>query len=98
MVRFLLACIPLFNLPQRTDSKAKSDFEFEDVKELIYHEQETHDFQDIISLFDTGHGKIELEELLKTINDAWNYFPHRILNGLSPVEKLLEYRQQNQLR
>jgi len=47
-------------------------------------------------MFDNGQGMPELSNILETLNDAWNYFPHKILGGLSPAEKLLEYRQMQQ--
>ena len=34
--------------------------------------------------------------VLEIVNEAWNYFPHKILNGLSPAEKVLEYQQMKQ--
>ena len=70
--------------------EAESDFGLDDIKEIIYNEEGQDDLTDIIAMFDTGQGLIELENILETINDAWNYFPHKILGGLSPAEKLLE--------
>ncbi len=35
----------------------------------------------------------ELSNVLELVTDAWNYFPHKTLNGLSPAEKLLEHPQ-----
>jgi len=32
-----------------------------------------------------------LSNVLELVTDAWNYFPHKTLGGLSPAEKLLEY-------
>jgi len=70
--------------------ETKSDFNLDDIKEIIYHEDGQDDLTDIIAMFDTGQGLIELENILETINDAWNYFPHKILDGFSPAEKLPE--------
>jgi len=44
-------------------------------------------------MFDTGQGAAELQNVLELVNDAWNYFPHKVIEGLSPAEKLLEYRE-----
>ena len=71
--------------------ETKSDFGLDDIKEIIYNEDGQDSLTDIIAMFDTGQGLIELENILETINDAWNYFPHKIIGGLSPAEKLLEY-------
>ncbi len=68
-----------------------SDFGLDDIKEIIYNEESQDDLTDIVMMFDNGQGLIEMENILDTINDAWNYFPHKLLGGLSPAEKLLEY-------
>ncbi|HEY4475697.1 MAG TPA: hypothetical protein VJB92_03180, partial [Candidatus Paceibacterota bacterium] len=49
---------------------------------------------DVIAMFDTGQGAAELQNVLELVNDAWNYFPHKVIGGLSPAEKLLEYKEQ----
>jgi hypothetical protein len=73
--------------------ETKSDFNLDDIKDIIYHEEGQDDLTDIIAMFDTGQDLIGLENILETINDAWNYFPHKILGGLSLAEKVLEYQQ-----
>lgn len=65
----------------------------EDIKDIIYHEDGQDSLTDIIAMFDSGQGATELENVLELVNDAWNYFPHKTLNGLSPAEKVLEYQQ-----
>lgn len=67
-----------------------SDFGLDDIKEIIYNEDDQESLTDIIAMFDNGLGLVELENVLETVNDAWNYFPHKILGGLSPMEKRLE--------
>ena len=73
--------------------KTKSDFGLDDIKEIIYNEDGRDSLIDIIAMFDTGQGAAELQNVLELLNDAWNYFPHKVIGGLSPVEKLLEYHQ-----
>lgn len=75
--------------------ETEGDFGLEDIKDIIYNEEGQDDLTDVIAMFDNGQGLIELENILDTINDAWNYFPHKILGGLSPAEKVLEYQQKN---
>ncbi len=71
--------------------EAGSDFTLDDVKEIIYNEKDTGDMQKIIAMFDTGEtGAPEIGEVLELVTDAWNYFPHKLLNGLSPAEMSLE--------
>ncbi len=69
-----------------------SDFGLDDIKEIIYNEDGQDSLTDIIAMFDNGLGSTELENVLELVNDAWNYFPHKILSGLSPAEKSLEYQ------
>jgi hypothetical protein len=76
-------------------SRAESDFSLDDVKEVIYSEEGQDDLTRAISMFDTGKIPDELENIIELTNDAWNYFPHKILKGLSPVEKILEYQNRN---
>lgn len=71
---------------------ADSDYSDEDVIDAIYYETNSKDFTDIIAMFDNGQDAVELENVLETINDAWNYFPHKILDGFSPAEKVSEYQ------
>ena len=77
---------------------ARSDFNLEDIKDIIFNENSHDCLTDIIAMFDTGHVGIEMQDILETVNEAWNYFPHKILNGLSPAEKVLEYQQTKQKR
>ena len=72
-----------------------SEFGLEDIKEIIYNEDGQDAMTDIIAMFDTGQGAVELQNIIETINDAWNYFPHKIIGGLSPVERILEYQNRN---
>ncbi len=74
--------------------ETESDFGLDDIKEIIYNEDGQDSLTDIIAMFDTGQGAAELQNVLELVNDAWNYFPHKVIDGLSPAEKLLEYRQQ----
>ena len=53
----------------------------------------------VVAMFDgstsliTGRGgdASELSNVFELVTDAWNYFPHEVLGGISPVEKLLEH-------
>jgi len=71
--------------------KTKSPFSLEHIKDIVFHEKEQDDMTKIVAIFDRGGNTSELSNILELASDAWNYFPHRILNGLSPAEKLLEY-------
>jgi len=71
--------------------EAKSDFTLKDIKDAIYHEEETDDMMKVAAMFDRGGGATELENVLELVTDAWNYFPHKVLGGISPAEKIEEY-------
>jgi hypothetical protein len=75
--------------------ETKSDFGLDDIKKIIYNEDGQDSLTDIIAMFDTGQGAAELQNVLELVNDAWNYFPHKSLNGLCPMEKMLEYENEN---
>ena len=72
--------------------KTKSPFSLEHIKDIIFHEEDNDDMQKVIAIFDRGGNIVELSNILELASDAWNYFQHEILNGLSPAEKLLEYQ------
>jgi hypothetical protein len=73
--------------------ETESDFTLEDIKDAIFHEEETDDMMKVVAMFDLGGDASELSNILELVTDAWNYFPHQALGGLSPVEKSLEYRE-----
>lgn len=62
-----------------------SPFDFEYILDIIYHEEETDDMMKIVAIFDQVD-PMELENILELATDAWNYFPHKILNGKAPAE------------
>lgn len=72
--------------------EVKSPFSLEHIKDIIFHEEDNDDMQKVIAIFDRGGDVSELSSILELVSDAWNYFPHKIINGLSPAEKLLEYQ------
>lgn len=72
--------------------KIESPFSLEHIKDIIFHEEDNDDMMKAVAIFDRGGDASELSNILELVNDAWNYFPHKILNGLSPAEKLLEYQ------
>lgn len=67
-----------------------SDFSLQDVKDAIFHEEDSDDLMKVVAMFDRGGGAFELSNILELASDAWNYFPHEVLGGLSPAEKLLD--------
>jgi hypothetical protein len=65
-----------------------SEFMLQHIKDAIYHEEDSDDMMKVVAMFDRGGDATELENILELVSDAWNYFPRKALNGLSPAEKL----------
>jgi len=73
-------------------AEIKSDFTLDHVKDIIYNEDGQDALTDAVAMFDNGQGGIELQDVLDILNDAWNYFPHKIIGGLSPAEVMLKHK------
>ena len=72
--------------------ETESDFTLDHVREAIYNEEESDDMMKVVAMFDRGGDASELSDVLELVTDAWNYFPHKILGGISPAEQLLNYQ------
>jgi len=72
--------------------ETSSDFTFDHVRDVIYNEEDNDDMMKVVAMFDRGGDATELENVLELVTDAWNYFPHKVLGDISPVEKLLEHK------
>ena len=71
--------------------RGKEQFTLQDVKDAFYNEEDNDDMIKVVAMFDRGGDATEMEKVLELVTDAWNYFPHKVLGGISPAEKLLEY-------
>ncbi|KKR07924.1 MAG: hypothetical protein UT32_C0005G0023 [Parcubacteria group bacterium GW2011_GWC2_39_14] len=71
--------------------ETRSDFTLDHVRDVIFHEEDNDDMMKVVAMFDRGGDVSELSNVLELVTDAWNYFPHKALGGISPAEKLLEY-------
>ena len=72
--------------------ETESDFSLQHVKDAIFHEKDNDDMMKVVAMFDRGGDASELSNVLELVTDAWNYFPHKALGGISPAEKSLEYQ------
>jgi hypothetical protein len=73
--------------------ETESDFTLDHVRDAIFHEEDNDDMMKVVAMFDRGGDASELSNVLELVTDTWNYFPHKILGGISPAEKILEYKQ-----
>ena len=73
--------------------ETESDFTLDHVRDVIFHEEDNDDMMKVVAMFDRGGDASELSNVLELVTDAWNYFPHEILGGISPAEKLLKYQE-----
>jgi len=73
--------------------ETESDFTLDHVRDVIFHEEDNDDMMKVVAMFDRGGDASELSNVLELVTDAWNYFPHEVLGGISPAEKLLEYQE-----
>ena len=71
--------------------ETKSDFTLDHIRDVIYNEEDNDDMMKVVAMFDRGGDATEFENVLELVTDAWNYFPHKVLGGISPAEKLLEH-------
>jgi hypothetical protein len=71
--------------------ETESDFTLDHVRDVIFHEEDNDDMMKVVAMFDRGGDASELDNILELVTDAWNYFPHKALGGISPAEKLLEH-------
>jgi len=72
--------------------ETESDFTLDHIRDVIFHEEDNDDMMKVVAMFDRGGDTSELSDVLELVTDAWNYFPHKVLDGISPAEKLLEYQ------
>ncbi|OGY51342.1 MAG: hypothetical protein A3A02_04745 [Candidatus Buchananbacteria bacterium RIFCSPLOWO2_01_FULL_39_33] len=72
--------------------ETESDFTLDHVRDVIFHEEDNDDMMKVVAMLDRGGDASELSDVLELVTDAWNYFPHKVLGGISPAEKLLEYQ------
>ena len=65
----------------------------DDIKKLIF-EEEAADFGSYVTALLAALNCYDVQDTddatLQVIQDAWNYFPHRFLNGRCPAEIMIE--------
>ncbi|MFA5022699.1 MAG: hypothetical protein WC537_00270 [Candidatus Paceibacterota bacterium] len=63
------------------------------IRDAIYNEEENDDMMKVVAMFDCGGDASELSNVLELVTDVWNYFPHKVLGGISPAEIILKHQQ-----
>ncbi len=59
-----------------------------DIKDIIWNEDDHHLLSRLAFFLFDGKTQEEHQGVLDILSEAWNYFPHRSLNGLSPHEMM----------
>lgn len=73
--------------------ETKSDFTLDHIRDVIFHEEDNDDMMKVVAMFDRGGDASELSNVLELVTVAWNYFPHKVLGGISPAEIILKHQQ-----
>ena len=73
--------------------ETESDFTLDHIRDVIFHEEDNDDMMKVVAIFDRGGDASELSNVLELVTDAWNYFPHKALGGISPAEMILKHQQ-----
>lgn len=72
--------------------QTESDFTLDHIRDAIYNEEDNDDMMKVVAMFDRGGDATELENVLELVTDAWNYFPHKVLGGISPAEQISNHQ------
>lgn len=76
--------------------KLSDKIKIDDIKNVIYHENDLKGSMKIINAFtEYADGIKQFNFVAETINMAWNYLPHKLLDDLSPYQKALLYSDKN---
>ena len=73
--------------------KYKINLTIEGIKEIIFNEKDIKG----IHLAD-GLNENEEREIFNVLMKAWDYFPHKSLNGFCPIEKISELQKNSPYR
>ena len=66
------------------------DITFEKIREMVFIENNQKDFNNLIDIFSNKITDFDkLNAVMQVVNGVWNYFPHESLDGLCPMEKLI---------
>lgn len=68
--------------------KIEEKISLNDVKDIVWNANENNLISRMFSFILEGLSKKDSEETLNILQDAWNFFPHKKLNGLSPRDML----------
>lgn len=67
-----------------TSKCAKSRLSVSDIKDIVWNENDHNLCSRLVFMIVEENPKTKLEDVMEILNDAWNNFPHKSLNGLAP--------------
>lgn len=63
---------------------AKSHLTLANIKDIVWNEGDHNLISRVVFMVAEENPRTKLEDIMKILNDAWNHFPHKNLNGLAP--------------
>jgi len=78
-------------LQDQLKAMGKDESVWQEIRDAIYRENRSTPLV-LIPMFGECRNASQLSAVLALVTEAWNYFPHEGLGGLSPAEKMLEYQ------
>lgn len=65
---------------------------WEEILDIIYNETTGKELNKIVGFFVRAESIDQANQEIQLINDAWNYFPHKMLDDRCPIEMISEYQ------
>ncbi len=77
---------------------ANSGIMVADVKDIVWNENDHNLISRFAFVLAEENKKTSFDDILQTLNDAWNHFPHKRLNGLAPRDMVERMRDDEEFR
>lgn len=98
----IMSLMPIMIEPKRAELKrdvaqilkrTDSHYTVNDVLLHIYDSGHgSEDFHKLFTMIGPNHNEVDFQEAVRILQDTWNFFPHRLNNGLSPIELIIQSR------
>ncbi len=79
-----------FRLGEFLSAECKnSNVTVDDIKDIVWNDYDHHVTSRMAFILAEQNPKTKFEDIIQMMQDAWNHFPHKGLNGLSPQEMVV---------